>query len=102
MANQTANVIISSGGCAWFNTDMPHSWKLVKLVRDPLSKGELETEQTEKGYVCDTYTTNCTPVIQSGGPMRIEGLEVVGDLSKEARTYIQQMFARGVHLDLIY
>ena len=102
MSNQTANVIISSGGCAWFNTDMPHSWKLVKLVRDPLSKGELETEQTEKGYVCDTYTTNCTPLIRSGGAMRIEGLEVVGDLSKEARTYIQQMFARGVHLDLIY
>lgn len=102
MANQTSNVIISSGGCAWFNTDMPHSWKLVKLVRDPLSKGELETEQAEKGCVCDTYTTNCTPTIRSGGGMRIEGLEVVGDLSKEARTYIQQMFARGVHLDLIY
>lgn len=102
MSNQTANVLISSGGCAWFNTDMPHSWKLVKMVRDPLSKGELETEQAEKGYVCDTYTTNCTPVIRSGGGMRIEGLEVVGDLSREARAYIQQMFARGVHLDLIY
>lgn len=101
LSNQISNVIISGGGSNWYWT-YAGKWYLVKMVRDPLSKGELETEQAERGYVCDTFTTNCTPTIQSSGPMRIEGLEVVGDLSKEARTYIQQMFARGVHLDLIY
>lgn len=102
MSNQTANVVIAGGGPGWYGNQFDHKWKIVKLTRDALSKGELETEQAEKGYVCDTYTTNCTPVIQNGGAMRIEGLEVVGDLPKEARTYIQQMFASGVHLDLIY
>ena len=102
MSNQTANVVIAGSGPGWYGTQFDRKWKIVKLSRDPLSKGELETEQAEKGCVCDTYTTNCTPVIRSGGGMRIEGLEVVGDLSREARTYIQQMFARGVHLDLIY
>ena len=71
------------------------------MVRDPLSKGELETEQAEKGYVCDTFTTNCTPTIQSGGPVRIEGLEVKGDIPKAGRLAIAAMFAQGVHLDLI-
>ena len=102
MSNQTANVVIAGGGPGWYGNQFDHKWKIVKLSRDPLSKGELETEQAQKGYVCDTYAVNCTPLIRSGGAMRIEGLEVVGDLSKEARTYIQQMFARGVHLDLIY
>lgn len=102
MSNQTANVVIAGGGPGWYGNQFDHKWKIVKLSRDPLSKGELEAEQAQKGYVCDTYAVNCTPTIRSGGAMRIEGLEVVGDLSKEARTYIQQMFARGVHLDLIY
>lgn len=102
-SNQIGSVLTRSGGPMWYQSAHGGGyWRLVKMVRDPLSKGELETEQAEKGCVCDTYTTNCTTVIQSGGPMRIEGLEVKGDLSKEARTYIQQMFARGVHLDLIY
>lgn len=102
-SNQIGSVLTRSGGPMWYQSAHGGGyWRLVKMVRDPLSMGELETEQAERGCVCDTYTTNCTTVIQSGGPMRIEGLEVKGDLSKEARTYIQQMFDRGVHLDLIY
>lgn len=103
MANQISNVISRVGGPMWkTNEDKRGFWRVVKLVRDPLSKGELETEQAELGYVCDTYTVNCTTVIANGGPMRIEGLEVLGDISNEAKRYIAAMFARGVHLDLIY
>ena len=102
-SNQIGSVLTRSGGPMWYQASHGGGyWRLVKMVRDPLSKGELEAEQAEKGYVCETYATNCTPAIRSGGPMRIEGLEVVGDIPKEARTYIQQMFERGVHLDLIY
>lgn len=100
LSNQISNVIISGGGSNWYWT-YAGKWYLVKMVRDPLSKGELETEQAEKGYVCDTFTTNCTPTIQSGGPVRIEGLEVKGDIPKVGRLAIAAMFARGVHLDLI-
>ena len=101
MSNQTANVVIAGSGPGWYGAQFDHKWKIVKLSRDPLSKGELETEQAEKGYVCDTFTTNCTPTIQSGGPVRIEGLEVKGDIPKVGRLAIAAMFARGVHLDLI-
>ena len=103
MANQISNVISRVGGPMWKDgNDKRGYWRLVKLVRDPLSKGELETEQAELGYICDTYTVNCTTVIANGGPMRIEDLEVLGDISNEAKRYIAAMFARGVHLDLIY
>lgn len=101
-ANQIGSVLTRSGGPMWYQA--AHGgryWRLVKLVRDPLSKGELETEQAERGYVCDTFTTNCTPTIQSGGPVRIEGLEVKGDIPKVGRLAIAAMFAQGVHLDLI-
>lgn len=100
VSNQAGGVVQYGGGD--YSYRAPFGAAVLITQADPLSKGVLAAEQSEMGYVTDVFTTNCTTVIQSGGPMRIEGLEVKGDLSKEARTYIQQMFARGVHLDLIY
>ena len=101
MSNQIANVIITAGGIAWIYHS-EYRWKLVDLVRDPLSKGVLETEQEEFGYITDVYTTGAQTAVASGGGFRIEGLEVKGDISPEARRYVASMFDRGVHLDIIY
>lgn len=98
-ANQTSNVIINAGGLSWFNQD--RRWRIIELVRDSESAAELSAEQSELGYVTDSYTTDCASVVATGGGLRIEGLEVRGGLPPEGRAYIAALFARGVHLDLI-
>ena len=74
---------------------------IVKLKRDPESLEELETEQSELGYLTDSYKTDCSSIIAAGGGLRIEGLEIKGDIPREGKNYIASLFARGVHIDLI-
>ena len=100
-SNQAANVIITGGGGAWLKGLNPGVWNLVHLVRDSESAAELTGEQTELGYVTDAFTTNAGTLIAAGGPLRIEGLQVDGDITPAGRANIQALFARGVHLDLI-
>lgn len=99
-SNQTSNVIISAGGTAWLLGDNA-KWMIVKLKRDPESLEELETEQSELGYLTDSYKTDCSSIIAAGGGLRIEGLEIKGDIPREGKNYIASLFARGVHIDLI-
>ena len=100
MSNQAANVIISGGGSNWYHTYQGR-WHLVKMTRDAESAAELALEQSELGYVTDSYSDDCSTVVATGGGLRIEGLEVKGDIPPEGRAYIAALFARGVHLDLI-
>lgn len=98
-SNQVSNVIINSGGLSWFYQD--RRWTLIKLSRDAVSAAELTAEQDELGFVTDTYAADCSAIAALGGGMRIEGLEVRGDIPKEGRMYIAALFARGVHLDIL-
>ena len=97
-SNQTSSVIISAGGTAWASNG---KWMLLLLTRDAASLAELNAEQSELGYVTDSYVTDCSSIISQGGGIRIEGLEVEGNLLPEGRRYIAALFARGVHIDLI-
>ena len=98
-SNQANNVLNTAGGNAWLTAGS--SWKIVKLVRDAESAAELTAEQSELGYITDTFAADCSTIISTGGGLRIEGLEVKGAISREGREYIAALFARGVHLDLI-
>ena len=98
-SNQANNVLNTAGGNAWVTAGS--SWKIVKLIRDAVSAAELTAEQSELGYITDTYAADCSAIAALGGGMRIEGLEVRGDIPKEGRTYIAALFARGVHLDIL-
>ena len=104
-SNQAANILNCPDGQVWTTTMMPGTWKIVTLVRDTQSKADLDLEQSELGYITDTYLASASTILQSSdystyktGGFRIEGL-VVYNVSKEARTYISSMFARGVHID---
>ena len=99
MANQAAGLAVSGGGSAWKN--IAGNWQLIKMVRDGESAAELADEQSELGYVTDAFTTDAASLINAGGPLRIEGLQVDGDITPAGRANIQALFARGVHLDLI-
>ncbi len=95
-ANQTANINVAGGGIGWYYGH----WSIVKMVRDETSLTELNTEQSELGYLTDSYITNCKSVIAGGGGLRIESLHVDG-LSPEGNKYVQNLFEKGCYLDII-
>lgn len=102
-SRQTAGMIANAGGVEAItprNGPMI-GWNMLTMVRDPVSLAEIEVEQEELGYDTDTYVVDCTNLISAGGPLRIEGLRVKGDIPKEGREYIAGLFARGVNIDLI-
>ena len=99
MADQATNAIIGAGGPKWLlGSDC---YAVVRMERDSVSEAELSTEQTELGFITDYYETDCQTLILNGGGFRIEGVQVKGDILPEGRAYIQALFARGVHIDLI-
>ena len=99
MANQALNTVIGAGGPNWYYYS--HSMAVITMERDSVSEAELSTEQTELGFITDYYETDCQTLILNGGGFRIEGVQVKGDILPEGRAYIQALFARGVHIDLI-
>lgn len=102
-SRQTAGMIVNAGG--YGGIVQPYGsmigWNMLTMVRDPVSLAEIEVEQEELGYDTDTYVVDCTSLISGGGPLRIEGLRVKGDIPKEGKEYIASLFSRGVHIDLI-
>ena len=102
-SRQTAAMIINAGG--YGGIIQPYGsmigWNMLTMVRDPVSLAEIEAEQEELGYDTDTYVADCTNLISGGGPLRIDGLRVKGDIPKEGKEYIAALFARGVNIDLI-
>lgn len=102
-SKQAAAMIVNAGG--YDGIIQPYGsmigWNMLTMVRDPVSLAEIEVEQEELGYDTDTYVVDCTNLISAGGPLRIEGLRVKGDIPKEGREYISGLFARGVNIDLI-
>lgn len=99
LSNQASNIIVGGGGISWYT--FGYSWKMITLIRDPVSSAELAAEHTELGYITDTYAADCSTIISQGGGLRIEGLEVRGAISREGREYIAALFARGVHIDIL-
>ena len=102
-SRQTAGMIINAGGYGGIVQPFGSmiGWNMLTMVRDPVSLAEIEVEQEELGYDTDTYVVDCTNLISGGGPLRIEGLRVKGDIPKEGKEYIAGLFSRGVHIDLI-
>ena len=98
-SNQANNVLNTAGGNAWVSAGA--KWKIVTLVRDAESAAELTAEQSELGYITDTFAADCSTIVSTGGGLRIEGLEVKGAISREGREYIAALFARGVHIDIL-
>lgn len=95
-SSQIASAVLPGNGRSWYG----ETWKIVKLVRDPVSKTELETEQAEIGYLTDSQCSDCGAYAAMGGPLKIDGLRVEG-LSPEGNKYVQDLFARGVNIDLL-
>ena len=104
-SSQTAAMIVTARGRRGIEpfgkSGETFGWCVIKMQADPLSAADIYADQSELGYVTDAYRTDCATVVAMGGGLRIEGLEVKGDIPPEGRAYIAALFARGVHLDLI-
>ena len=104
-SSQTAAMIVTARGRRGIEPFGKYGetfgWCIVKMQADATSATEIIAEQTELGYVTDSYAVDCSQIVSAGGGLRIEGLEVKGDIPPEGRAYIAALFARGVHLDLI-
>lgn len=102
-SRQTAGMIVNAGGLGSViqKCGSMVGWNMLTMVRDPVSLAEIQVEQEELGYDTDTYVVDCTNLISTGGPLRIEGLRIKGDIPKEGKEYIAGLFARGVNIDLI-
>ena len=103
--SQTASMIITARGRRGIEpfgkTGDTFGWIVADMEADSVSLNEMSEEYTELGYPCDSYLTDCSAIVGTGGGLRIEGLEVKGDVPAEGRAYIAALFARGVHIDLI-
>ena len=104
-SSQTAGLIVAArsrrGIEPFGKVDEGFGWTVVTMEADSESSAELTAEQTELGYITDAYASDCSTLISAGGGLRIEGLEVKGDINARGRREISALFARGVHLDLI-
>lgn len=99
MSKQVSNLLISGGGIGWYNnSDNPGVWRLNVLKRDPSSLAVIDAEQEELGCVTEAYIPDCTTIINGGGGLRIDSLEVVG-VNTSAAKYISSLFSRGIHID---
>ena len=101
-SSQNSALILTARGITGLEpSGIDPGWNMVVMERDAVSAAELTAEQSELGFVTDTYAADCSAIVALGGGVRIEGLEVRGDIPKEGRAYIAALFARGVHLDII-
>ena len=99
-ANQAGTMIITGGGLGSFEKYLINPGDcFIVMERDTESAAELADEQSELGYVTDTFCSDCSTVISGGGGLRIENLTVHG-VGPEAGRYISALFARGVHIDI--
>jgi len=102
VSNQASALIVTAYGMqGLFPMGKDEGMRMVVMKRDDVSMAELVSEHTELGWSTSVYSADCSSLISAGGPLRIEGLRVKGDMSNDGKRYISEMFARGVHLDLI-
>lgn len=103
--SQTAAMIITARGRRGIEpfgkTGDTFGWIVADMRADTVSFGEMQREYEELGNPCDSYLTDCSAIIRAGGGLRIEGLEVKGNLLPEGRRYIAALFSRGVHIDIL-
>lgn len=72
--------------------------ELKSIVIDDYSQELLDSRQELYGVNVDEYTSNCTTLINAGGPLRIENLTVTGAIPVQAKQYIKERFRSGVRM----
>ena len=88
-------VMAGSGFDAVYRKCVP---AVMDLEMDQYTQRRRTNYLTQYGYLLDIQLENCTPVIQAGGGVRIVNLNVTGDIPKQAKEYIRNRLANGVHI----
>ena len=88
-------VMAGSGFDAVYRKCVP---AVMDLEMDQYTQQRRTNYLTQYGYLLDIQLADCTPVIQAGGGVRIVNLNVTGDIPKQAKEYIRNRLANGVHI----
>ena len=68
------------------------------MTYDDYSITQWENNISIYGATVSEPTSSCASLIRGGGPLRIDNLEVTGDIPNPARAYIRDAFRKGVIL----
>lgn len=71
---------------------------IIMMTYDEYSITQWENNIAIYGATVSEPRTSCTSLIRAGGPLRIDNLEVTGDIPNPARAYIRDAFRKGVIL----
>lgn len=95
-AHQTSTLTLPGSGIDWIlHGRVP---MLVKLKWDSYSIAQRDSDIALYGISVREPTSDCTALINKGGPMRIQNLNVTGSIPPGAKHYFRERFAQGVRM----
>lgn len=71
---------------------------IIRMTYDDYSVEQWENNISIYGATVSEPRSSCSSLIRAGGPLRIDNLEVTGDIPNPARAYIRDAFRKGVIL----
>lgn len=71
---------------------------VITLVPDDYSLNRFNADIEWNGISCSEPTSDITPLINQGGPLRISNAIVGGEIPVQARNYISNLLERGVYI----
>ncbi len=98
-AKQIDTIQISGNGWDWkiFGRDVA----LIALKPDDYSALRFAEDIDFNGVSVSEPTADCTALIKTGGPLKIQGLIVTGDIPPQAKNYIANRLGEGVRMTKI-
>ena len=96
-AKQAESLIAEGTGWdwVWHGRDI----SIVALEIDSYSQDRYVSDIEWNGISCSEPTSDITPLINQGGPLRISNAIVGGEIPVQARNFISNMLERGVYID---
>lgn len=96
MAQKTAAMTLPSSGTDWLIYGRTPS--LVTLVWDQYSINQRENDLLMYGARVHETHDNCQDIIDAGGPLQINNLNVTGAIPVQAKNYFRRRFSDGVKI----
>lgn len=96
MAQKTAAMTLPSSGTDWLIYGRTPS--LVTLVWDQYSIDQRENDLLMYGARVHETHDNCQSIIDAGGPLQINNLNVTGSIPVQAKNYFRRRFSDGVKI----
>ena len=95
-AKQFDHITSAGGGWDWLWHGRKVAW--VNLIPDDYSLQRFTEDISLNGIQCSEPTRDCSELVAAGGPLRISGCIVTGDIPVEARNHFTTRLEGGVRI----